>query len=82
MTDHSHISSAEIEQDVADTEREIAVMGKEITAFELIPHESVYFRMANFRASARRDGIKERLAFIAKLRAILESRTVNKLASP
>ena len=74
--DDNHISNAEIEQDIADTEYEIAVMQQEIAAFEMMPQcESVEFRMAQLRASARRYGITERNAFIAKLRAILASRT-------
>ena len=72
--DNNHIPNTEIEQDIADTEHEIAVMQQEIEAFEAFPRESVEFRMAQFRASARRHGIKEREDFIAKLRVVLASR--------
>lgn len=71
---NSHISDTEIEQDISDTEHEIETMQKEIASLELMPRESGEFRMAQFRASARRHDIKEHEAFIVKLRGILASR--------
>jgi hypothetical protein len=72
---HAHIPTAEVEQDIVDTEQEIAVMEGELRAFEMVPHGSTEYKMAQFRASARREGIKQRQAFIGKLRAILAARS-------
>lgn len=69
---HEHIPTAEIEQDIADTEREIAQMEQEATWLEATPGREA--RWNDMRASARRSGIKERQEFIAKLRAILAER--------
>lgn len=71
---NDHIPTAEIEQDIADTEHEIAVMQREVVAFEMVPRESRDFKMSRFRADARRDGIKKREEFISKLRALLAER--------
>lgn len=72
---NDHIPTVEIEQDIADTEHEIAVMKREVTAFEAVPRESKDFRMSRFRADARIDGIRQREDFITKLRAILMQRS-------
>lgn len=64
-----HISTAEIQQDIADTLAEIKAMEREEQGLRLIGD-----RMSVFRADARRSGIQERIAFIKKLEAILISR--------
>ena len=68
------IPTAEIEQDIRDTEQEIAVTEAEIASLLLIPHASGDYKMAQFRIGARRTGIEERRVFIEKLRAILAER--------
>lgn len=65
----SEIPTSEIQNDIADTLREIAQMEREIEGFRLLDD-----RMSHFRADARVDGIRERKQFIAKLEAILASR--------
>lgn len=74
----AHIPSDEIERDIRDTEREIVTMAAEIVALETVPVDSFDYRMAQFRAAARRDGIKARVNFIVKLRALLDSRTAQR----
>lgn len=69
-----HIPTVEIEQDIADTKQEIALLRGEIAALEATPQGSADFKMAHFRASGKRNGIKERETFIAKLREILDER--------
>lgn len=69
MDRNAHIHNAEIEQDIADTEAEIATMRREVEGFNLIGD-----RLSYMRASARRAGIREREEFIAKLKAILAER--------
>jgi hypothetical protein len=63
------ISTAEIEQDIADTEREIEQMEREVKGLRLIGD-----RLSHYKADARVDGIRERREFIAKLKKILEGR--------
>lgn len=70
MNLHEHIPTAEIEQDIFDTEREIIDMRREAEGFALIGD-----RMSEFRRLARLDGIKAREEFIAKLKAILQARS-------
>lgn len=69
------ITNAEIERDILETEQEIALMDGEATALELTPMGSPDAKLAHFRASARRSGIAERQAFVAKLRALLAERS-------
>lgn len=66
---NASIPNAEIEQDIADTEAEIANMTREAEAFALLGD-----RMSDFRRTARLNGIKERQEFIGKLRQILAAR--------
>lgn len=66
---HDTIPTEEILKDVADTEAEIVVMKQEMKALRMM-----YDRMSHFRADARETGIKEREAFIAKLKEILKGR--------
>jgi hypothetical protein len=70
---NAHIPTEEIEQDIADTKREIYKMNREMDAFKILAEEGD--RMADMRYRARRSGIEERLAFIAKLEAILAVRS-------
>lgn len=70
MTECS-IPTEEIYQDIADTEAEIAVMERELKAFDILAPTD---RMARFKADHRRNGIKERREFIVKLQGILRSR--------
>lgn len=74
VVSNQHIPSEEIERDIADTEHEIANMRREIDAFRILADTGD--RMADMRARARESGIKEREAFNAKLKAILEARRV------
>ena len=66
---NAHISDDEIRRDIADTRAEIAQMEREITGLELIGD-----RMSDFRAAARREGIRNRYKFIAQLRELLAAR--------
>ena len=66
---HTQIPTAEIEQDIRDTEAEIQTMQREVEGFRLIGD-----RLSHFKADARQDGIREREAFIAKLKIILSER--------
>lgn len=66
------IPTSEIRQDIADTEREIASMRREVEAFQILAETGD--RMADMRRRARQDGIKDREAFIAKLQALLKAR--------
>ncbi len=66
---NDNISTVEIEQDIEDTEREIAQMEREEQGLRLIGD-----KLSCYKADARRDGIKERRAFIAKLKLILDER--------
>lgn len=66
---NDHIPTSEIRQDIADTLAEIATMEREEKGLRMIGD-----RMSVFRADARRDGIKERREFIAKLQGILAAR--------
>ena len=74
VVSNQHVPTEEIERDIADTEHEIATMTREVEAFSILAETGD--RMANMRAQARRDGIKDREAFIYKLRAILGARNV------
>ncbi len=69
---NKHIPTAEIKQDITDTQAEIVVMKREIKGFRLIGD-----KMSNFRADGKVDGIKRRQKFIEKLQAILEVRDEN-----
>lgn len=66
---HAHISTVEIEHDIADTEREILQMEREEKGLRLIGD-----RLSVYKADARKDGIRERREFIRKLQAILLER--------
>ena len=66
------IPTAEIEQDIADTEHEIATMRREIEGLRILADTGD--RMAYMRYRARKGGIEDRETFIAKLKAILEAR--------
>ena len=67
---NAHIPDLEVEEDIAETEHEIAQMEREERGFRLIGD-----RMSVFRADARRDGIKQRKEFVAKLKVLLEKRS-------
>lgn len=71
---NAHIPTAEMEQDILDTEREIAQMAQEAEHLAGTPIHMREARWDHMRAEARRSGIKERQEFIAKLKAILEYR--------
>ena len=66
---NAHISDAEILQDIADTEREIATMQREAEGFAFFND-----RWSDMRRQARISGIAEREQFIAKLRELLDAR--------
>jgi len=68
------IPIAEIENDILETEREIAAMTTEADWLEKTPMTDRDAKWNHMRASARRSGIEERKDFIKKLQAILESR--------
>ena len=73
---NSHIPTAEIEQDILETEREIAQMKQEAKHLATTPDSMREARWDHMRAEARRSGIAGRKEFIAKLKAILERRKV------
>lgn len=66
---NAHIPTEEIKYDIANTQEEIRRMTIEMDAFEAIGD-----KMSVFRATARRNGIKERQDFIKKLNMILSYR--------
>lgn len=66
---HDHIPTETIEQDIADTEREIAQMTREEKGFRIAGD-----RWSVMRADARLQGIAERKEFVSKLNQILEYR--------
>jgi chaperonin cofactor prefoldin len=67
--DNSHIPTAQIEQDISDTEVEIEQLDREMRGYELVGD-----RLSRFKAEYRRGEIEKRQSFIARLRAILEVR--------
>lgn len=69
MGSNDHIPTDEILKDIADTEYEIETMEREIKGLSMMSD-----RMSHFRADARRSGIKERQAFIEKLKKIIQDR--------
>lgn len=66
---NKHIPTSEIKQDILDTEAEILTMTREEKGYRIIGD-----KMSNFRADAKRSGIKERKEFIERLKIILEVR--------
>lgn len=66
---NAHIPSDEVARDIIDTEREIANMAREEAGLRMVGD-----RMSVFRADGRAHGIREREAFIAKLRNLLDLR--------
>lgn len=71
--DNEHISTAEIEKDIADTATEIEQLERELKAFTLLGD-----KLSLFRAHSRRLSIDNRREFINNLQAILEYRQTNK----
>lgn len=71
---NKNIPTAEIKQDIIDTETEIAQMEREAEHLEATPMGMRETRWNHIRASGRRFGIEERKRFIEKLQAILEIR--------
>lgn len=71
---NAHIPTAEIEQDILDTEREIAMMEREAEHLAQTPHSMREAKWDHMRASARRSGIAQRKEFVEKLRAVLRER--------
>lgn len=71
---NDHIPTAEIEADIADTEREISVLRKELLGYETFPFNSSEYRMAQLKASNRRIVIREGERLISDLRKILNDR--------
>jgi hypothetical protein len=82
ITDHilhqnAHIPTAEIRQDIADTEREITALRAEIEGHQIIvvrsssPHQR---KMATFNVDAKKAGVEQRQAFVAFLQRLLEVR--------
>jgi len=72
---NAHIPTSEIEQDILDTEREIAQMEEEAAHLATTPSHSRDYRWNCIRAEARRSGISERKEFVKILKAILEFRS-------
>lgn len=70
---NEHISTAEIEQDIRDTQQEIFQMERELPHLQGLAEVS-RDRLADMRARNCADGIKERKAFISKLQRILDHR--------
>ena len=68
---NAHIPDAEIEQDILDTEREIAQMEREAEHLAATPLSMPDARLQHMRADSRRGGIAERKKFVADLKAIL-----------
>jgi hypothetical protein len=66
---NAHITDAELAEDLADTEAEIARMTQEAEAWEKLPRLPEH-RWDHMKADARREGVKERAAFCEKLRRI------------
>lgn len=75
---NAHIPTSEIEQDILDTELEIAQMEQEAEHLSQTPDSMREARWNHMRASARRTGIQERREFIAKLKQILAERAAEK----
>jgi hypothetical protein len=76
------IPTEEVQKDLHDTEAEIALYEAELAAFELVPYGSPDYRMAQFKASHRRQGINDRRVFADKLRALLAARAVPATGTP
>lgn len=74
IADNAHIPTEEIEQDIRDTEVEIAQMILEADHLENTPMTMSSARLDHMRASSRRSGIKERKYFIEKLQILLDAR--------
>lgn len=69
MGDFDHIPNEEINQDIRDTEAEIEQMTREEKGLRTCGD-----RWSAMRADARLTGIRERKAFIEKLKSILKER--------
>ena len=69
---NDHISTEEIEQDIADTWAEINTMEREEKGFRIVGD-----RWSVMRADGRLTGIAERKEFIEKLENILKERVIN-----
>ena len=74
--DNRDIPTAEIQQDIVDTQREILEMEEEAEHLANTPLSMKDARWNHMRAEARKSGIKERQEFIEKLKVILEVRGV------
>ena len=70
------ILTAEIEQDIKDTQAEIVQMESEAKHFEQTPMFSRDARFNDMKARERRSGIEKRKNFIKKLECILEVRKI------
>ena len=66
---NKHIPTAEIRQDIIDTENEIMEFKRQEEGYRLIGD-----KMSIFRADGKRTGIVHRKAFVAKLKIILKER--------
>lgn len=74
---NAHLSTAEIEKDLADTQAEVVSFTAEAAALEQLAEASTVERerkMAAFRASAKRESIKRRAAFAVFLQQLLTFR--------
>jgi len=76
LKDNAHISSEDIMQDIAETEKEVVQMTEDIAYFEKTPHHNRDYRWNHMRLEHRKSGIKEREEFIKKLEHLLELRGV------
>ena len=79
----AHIRGDIIKQDIIDTQAEIDKLEVERDAHAMIAKANMGTpkgKLANLRATAKRNGIERRQAFITFLRAILEGRTCTESA--
>jgi regulator of protease activity HflC (stomatin/prohibitin superfamily) len=74
----AHVTDAEIERDIADTEAEILTEQRRADAQREVARNTGMglpeYKMAHFRADAYQAGVQERIAFVAFLRKLQEAR--------
>lgn len=72
---NKHIPTAQVLEDIGDTEREIRELEAEASHLEATPASSQDYKLNNYRASAKRTGIEDRKKFVANLRELIHART-------
>ncbi len=81
----AHIPDSEVEQDIVDTETEIAGLAYLAEGYRLIAEANAgnpEGKMAAFRQSAAEIGAKERGEFVQFLRRLQQARQARRLAGP